>query len=50
MTGNDGKGVSALFPRTQDTYYLKEKSNGKVFSVKTKIIKSPTEKTVKDED
>ena len=50
VTGNDGKGVSALFPRTQDTYYLKEKSNGKVFSVKTKIIKSPTEKTVKDED
>lgn len=50
VTGNDGKGVSALFPRTQDTYYLKEKSNGKVFPVKTKIIKSPTEKTVKDED
>lgn len=50
VTRNDGKGVSALFPRTQDTYYLKEKSNGKVFPVKTKIIKSPTEKTVKDED
>ena len=50
VTGNDGKGVSALFPRTQDTYYLKEKSNGKVFPVKTKIIKSPTEKKVKDED